>query len=62
MRFEGHHATRHAAVRGLVVQKRQHRLVPAVNAIEVANRQGAGGRDAGVVETAKNLHREVLFW
>jgi hypothetical protein len=62
VRLEGHHATRHAAVRGLVVQQRQHRLVPAVHAVEVADGQGAGRRDTGVVEAAENLHREVLFW
>jgi hypothetical protein len=57
VRLERHHATGHAAVRGLVVQQRQHGLVPAVHAVEVADGQGAGRRDAGVVEAAKNLHR-----
>ncbi len=56
VRLEGHHATGHAAVRGLVVQQRQHGLVAAVHAVEIADGQGAGARDAGMVEAAENLH------
>jgi hypothetical protein len=34
----------------------QHGLVTAVHTIEVADGQGAGVGQLGVVETAKNLH------
>jgi hypothetical protein len=47
-------------VLGLVFQQRQHGLVAAVHAIEVADGQGAGGRDAWMVEAAENLH-SILF-
>jgi hypothetical protein len=47
---------------GLVAQQRQHGLVAAVHAVEVADGQRAGRRDTRMVEAAKNLHREVLFW
>jgi hypothetical protein len=39
-------------------QERQHGLVAAVHAIEVADGQGAGGCQVGVVEAAENLHPE----
>ncbi len=54
------------AMPSLVDQQRQHGLVAAVHAVEAADRQGAGRRDAGVMNTAKDLHgrdycgREVL--
>ncbi len=41
MRLKAHHAARHPAVLRLVFQQRQHGLVAAVHAIEVANRQRA---------------------
>jgi hypothetical protein len=57
VRLEGQHAAGHAAVPRLVVQQRQHGLVAAVHAVEVADGHGAGGRDAGVVEASEGLHR-----
>jgi hypothetical protein len=63
VRLEGQHAAGHAALRGLVVQQRQHRLVPAVHAVEVADRQGAGGRDVrGGGSREKLFIEEVSFW
>jgi hypothetical protein len=41
VRLEGHHAGRQAAVAGLVGQQRQHGLVAAVHAVEVADGQRA---------------------
>ena len=66
MGLEGQHAGRRAAMPSLVDQQRQHGLVAAVHAVEVADRQRAGRRDAGVMNAAKDLHgrdycgREVL--
>jgi len=47
---------RDAAVRGFAVEQRQHGLVAAVHAVEVANGQCTGRRDVGVVETTKDFH------
>ena len=41
-------------------QQREHRLVAAMDAVEVADRQGAGGGDSGVVEAAKHLHAAII--
>ena len=57
VRLEGHHARRQAAVFGFGDEQREHRLVAAVHTVEVADRERAGGRDAGVVKAAKHLHR-----
>ena len=46
VRLEGQHARRHAAVARLVDQQRQHRLVAAVHAVEVADRQRAAAPGA----------------
>jgi hypothetical protein len=56
MRLEGQHARGDAAMARLVGQQRQHRLVPAVNAVEAADRQRAVRRQAGMVETAEHAH------
>ena len=56
MRLERHHTTGHAPVPRLVLQQRQHGLMAPVHAVEVAYRQRATGRNAGVMQTAKNLH------
>jgi predicted deacylase len=45
--LEREHATLHAAVRGLVVQQRQHGLVAPVHAVEIADGQRAGGAMPG---------------
>jgi hypothetical protein len=59
VRLEGQHAAGHAPVPRLAVQQRQHGLVAAVHAVEVADGDGARGRDAGVVEAAEGLHAGV---
>ena len=53
VRLEREHAARHAAMAGLAAQQGQHRLVAAVDAVEVADgqrgaafRQGEGGKGA----------------
>mmetsp|Transcript_70428 Transcript_70428/g.165811 ORF Transcript_70428/g.165811 Transcript_70428/m.165811 type:complete len:423 (-) Transcript_70428:2047-3315(-) len=57
MRLEGQHAARQATVAGLGLQQRQHGLVAAVHAVEIADGQRAGGRDAGMVEASEHSHR-----
>jgi hypothetical protein len=39
-----------------VAQQSQHGLVAAVNAIEVANGDGAGWRQFGMLNAAKDVH------
>ena len=56
VRLKGEHATGHATVSGFAAQQRQHGLVPAVHTVKVADGQGAGGGQVGVMEAAKNLH------
>ena len=56
MRLESQGAGRHAAVPRFADQQRQHGLVAPVHAVEVADRDGAGRSDAGVVVAAKHLH------
>ncbi|WP_369632970.1 hypothetical protein [Variovorax sp. V512] len=46
---------------GLGLQQRQHGLVAAVDAVEIADREGAGRSYARVSEAAENLHGEYLF-
>ncbi len=60
MRLERHHRARQPAVLGFAAQQRQHRLVAAMHAVEVADRQRAGGGDAGMVETAEDAHRSII--
>ena len=45
---------------GLVAQQRQHRLVPAVHAVEVADRQGASRCDTGMVEPSEKQHAAII--
>jgi hypothetical protein len=61
VRLEGQHAAGQAAVLGLVAQQGQHGLVAAVHAVEVADGERAGRRDAGVLEAAENLHGRLSF-
>ena len=61
MRLESQHAGRQAAVPRLGVQQREHRLVAAVHAVEVADRQRTGGSDAGVAPAAEDLHGRQLW-
>jgi hypothetical protein len=56
MRLEGQHAGRQAAVTRLVGQQCQHGLVTPVNAIEIADGQRTGAREAGMLETAEDAH------
>ena len=56
MRFKGHDATGHTTVRRFAAQKRQHGLVAAMDTVKIADGQGAGGGQIGVVEAAENLH------
>ena len=56
VRLEGEHAAGHPPVARLVVQQRQHGLVAAVHAVEVADGHGARLGDLGVVEAAQDLH------
>jgi hypothetical protein len=56
MRLESHDATGHTTVTRLTVEQRQHGLVTAMNTVKVANRQGAGLGELGVVETSVNTH------
>ena len=64
MRLEGQHAGRHAAMARLAAQQRQHRLVAAVHAVEVADgqrraafREREGGEGA---EAAVDLHGGII--
>ncbi len=59
--LEGQHAAGHAAVLRLVVQQRQHGLVAPVHAVEIADRQRAGGGNSGMAKTAKDLHGALSF-
>jgi hypothetical protein len=61
MGLKRHHAAGHTPVRGFAAQQGQHGLVAAVHAIEIADGQGAGGGQAGVLEASKNLHLAVLW-
>src|SRR4051812_38449224 len=58
MRLESEHATGDAAVARLVAQQGQHRLVAAVHAVEIADRESARPRNLGVVEAAQDQHRK----
>jgi hypothetical protein len=56
MRLEGHDATGHTTVTRFTVEQRQHGLVTAMHPVKVANRQGAGLGELGMVETSVNKH------
>ena len=58
MGLEGEHAGRQSALAGRAHQTLQHRLVAAVDAIEVADGQRAGLALIGRGQAAKDLHRE----
>ena len=57
--LKGHDAAGHAALLGLAAQKRQHGLVAAMDAVKIADGQGAGRGQSWVLEAAKNLHGVV---
>ncbi|TSE31240.1 hypothetical protein Ttaiw_01618 [Tepidimonas taiwanensis] len=58
VRLERHGARGHAAVTRLVDQQRQHRLMAAVHAVEIADRQRPrlGGSPAQVVQAVGDVH------
>ena len=47
MRLEGQHQRRHAACAGLVQRPLQHRLMAAMDAVEIADRDDAAAQVAG---------------
>jgi hypothetical protein len=61
MRLKGQHAAGHATLLGLAFEQRQHGLMAPVYAIEVANGQGAGGMEPGVIKASKYLHGLLSF-
>jgi hypothetical protein len=46
---------------GFAAQQGQHGLVAAVDAVKVANREGAGRGQSWVLKAAKNLHGVLYF-
>ena len=54
--LESQHTAGQAPVVGLVFQQRQHGLVAAVYAVEIANGQRAGGCDTRVLEATEDAH------
>ncbi len=56
VRLEGEYRRGHGAVPRFVDQQRQHRLMAAVHAVEVADRQGAGPQQGGMAQTAEDSH------
>ncbi|WP_036248788.1 hypothetical protein [Methylibium sp. T29] len=62
MGLEGQHGAEQVAVLGLALEQRQHRLVAAVHAIEVADRDGrrAAIGQQDVVQTSEHLHRRII--
>ena len=62
MRLEGQHAAGQAALLRLAPEQRQHGLVAAVQAVEVADRQGASARNVGMPEASENLHGWIGIW
>src|SRR5690606_24744751 len=56
MGLEGEHAAREAAAPGLLDQPPEHRLVPAMDAIVVADRQRAIGALVGGRQAAEDIH------
>ena len=57
VRLERHHRRRQAAVRGLRDEQREHRLVAAVHAVEVADRERAGRGEVAVPKAVEDAHR-----
>jgi len=47
--LESHDRRRQAAMRGLGDEQREHRLVAAMHAVEIADRQRTGGRQVGMM-------------
>jgi hypothetical protein len=60
MRFKRHHAAGDTPVLGFIFKQGQHGLVTAMDAVEIANRQGAGAGKLGVAVTAKDFHRLII--
>src|SRR5690606_14682831 len=56
MGLDGEHAAREAAAPGLLDQPPEHRLVPAMDAIVVADRQRANGALVGGRQAAEDIH------
>ena len=60
MRFEGHHGGRQAAFARDLADAREHGLVSAMDAVEIADGQGAGralsGRGQGSVDAQRRFH------
>ena len=59
--LEGQHRRRQAAVRRLRDEQREHRLVAAMDAVEIADRQRAVGGEAGVPQAAEDAHGARLW-
>ena len=57
MRFEGHHGGVELQSRGGCAHLREQRLVAAMYAVEIADRQCAGRTRCGVGKSSKYLHR-----
>ena len=58
VRLKRHHATRHASVYRFVVEQRQHGLVASVDAVEIADGQGAAWAWLArqTAQSSENLH------
>jgi hypothetical protein len=56
VRFKGHHTAGHTAVACLGAQQGQHGLVATVHTIEVANGEGTGRGQGGVMKATEDLH------
>ena len=61
VRLKGHDTAWHTPLLGFAAQQGEHGLVTPVNAIKVANRQGARLGDARVMKSAENLHSLLSF-
>ena len=59
--LEGQHRRRQAAVRRLRDEQREHRLVAAMDAVEIADRQRAVGGEAGMPQAAEDAHGARLW-
>jgi len=60
MRLEGENGGRETTVLRLVAQQRQHRLMAAMDPVEIADGQRTGRRQGCMMETAKDLHGRGL--
>jgi hypothetical protein len=61
MGLEGHHPHGQTAVLGLAAQQRQHGLMAAMHAIEIADGQGAGLRQVAMPVSAKDSHEPTII-